>query len=159
MTTDTQWQQLATALRELHRTLMERARREYEREHVVTLTPGELLRLLTTDEAFAWLRSLSEFMADLDLLRDSEPQMMQELTGAVRAAVEHFITPPRAGETGDAYAQHYWPAVQDDPSVAIAHAEVKRVLASWPPQDVDAADGLHERHRIAEKVRHSRGRD
>src|SRR5215210_5862738 len=131
MTSRTEWHELANALRELHRTLMERGRRDYEREHLVALTPGELLQLLTAGADFEWLRSLSELIVDIDVISDADPQIMEELSGAVRATVDHFITPPATTESTDAFARRYWPYVQDDPHVAIAHAAVKGVVASW----------------------------
>ncbi len=155
MTDTTDWQTLASALRELHRALMEHAQRDYEREHNVALTPVEQLQMLTTHPSFDWLRGLSELMVDIDLLRDAEPPVLAEISPAVRAAVEHFIAAPNPLESGDAFAQHYWPCLHDDPHVAMAHADVKRTLESWPrPQKTDAASLLHERHRLAEKARH-----
>ena len=149
------WPELASALRDLHRALMERARRDYEREHDIKLTQGEQLRLLTTDPFFNWLRGLSELMVDIDLVHEAEAPASAELAPAVRAAVEHFTVPPRPGESGDAFAQRYWPSLHDDPHIAMAHAAVKRALQSWPrPQKTDAASLLHERHRLAEKARH-----
>ena len=155
MTDRADWQNLASALREVHRALMERARRDYEREHKLALGPAEQLRLMTTDPFFDWLRGLSELMVDIDLVRDAEAPDLAELAPAVRAAVEHFIVPPKPPESGDAFAQRYWPYLQDDPHVAMAHAGVKRALRSWPyPEKADAASLLHERHRLAEKARH-----
>ena len=59
---------LAAELRGMHRALIDVARREYEARHEVSLRPPELLRLLTTDDAFAWLRGLSELMTDIDFI-------------------------------------------------------------------------------------------
>jgi len=155
MTDTADWHNLASALRELHLALMERARRDYEREHRVALNPVEQLRLLTTDPFFDWLRGLSELMVDIDLVHDAEPSTVAEILPAVRVAVEHFITVPKPPESGDAFALRYWPYLQDDPHVAMAHAGVKRALESWPrPQNTDAASLLHERHRFTEKARH-----
>jgi hypothetical protein len=151
----THWDKLASALRALHRALMERARRDYEREHLVVLDPGELLRLLTTDAQFEWLRGLSELMVDIDVVREAEPELMDELSTAVRSAVEHFVSAPKTSDSAGAFAQRYWPYIQDDPHVAMAHAGVKQALGAWPrPQNEDAASLLHERHRLAEKARH-----
>ncbi len=148
-------QTLAGALRELHRVLVERARRDYERDHAALLSPGELLRLLTTDPAFGWLRGLSELMVDLDLAGDARPPVLPDLAGTVRGAVEHFITPPKSDAAAHAFAQRYWPYVRDDPHVAMAHAAVKVALAAWPrPEQGDAGSLLHERHLLTEKVRH-----
>lgn len=148
-----EWQKLAGALREVHRTLLERARRDYEREHFVTLSPGELLQLLTTNAEFEWLRGLSELMVDIDLIGDAAPLHRDELATAIRPAVEHLIS--KTPDPATPFARYYWPHVQDDPHVAMAHAGLKNALNAWPqaPQD-NASTLLHERHRLAEKARH-----
>jgi len=147
------WQKLARALRELHRTLMERARRDYESEHGEVLNPGQLLGLLTTDPYFDWLRSLSELMVDIDMARDAEPAVMDELASAIRPAIEHILSSPDATPAGS-FAQHYWPYVQDDPHVAMAHAALKQSIVSWPALDKgNTVKRMGERERLASKVR------
>jgi hypothetical protein len=155
MTDAAGWQKVASALRDLHRALMERARRDYERDHLEVLSAGRLLQLLATDPYFNWLRSLSELMVDIDMVRDAGPALMEELSTAVRPAVEHLTSAPKTTEAAGSFAEHYWRYVQDDPHVAMAHAAVKQALASWPlPAEADAATLLHERHRLAERARH-----
>lgn len=162
-----QWKALASALRALHRALMENARLDYERERGVKLNPAELLRLLTGDAHFSWLRGLSELMVEIDIIMDAGSQVMTEMEAAVRQAVEHFVvaaapatTNPDTGyldvaASGDAFAQRYWPRMHSDPHVAMAHAAVKQSLAAWPPtEQSDAASRLHARHLLAEKARH-----
>ena len=149
------WEKLASALRELHRALLERARRDYERDRGIAINPGQLLQLLATDPYFAWLRSLSELMVDIDMLRDAGPALMDELSSAVRPTVEHFLSPPKTAPATGSFAERYWPYLQDDPHVAMAHAGVKQAIAAWPmPENADEASLLHERHRLAEKLRH-----
>lgn len=151
------WQRLTAALRELHRALIERARRDYESEHLESLGAGRLVQLLATDPHFAWLRPLSELMVDLDMARDAGPALTDELSSAVRPAVEHVIAISSTANTPDGFVEHYWWYVQDDPHVAMAHAALRQALASWPAaEQVDAAASLHERHRLAEKARHRR---
>jgi hypothetical protein len=155
MADQTDWQRLASSLKELHRALTERARRDYERERPVALKPAELLQLLATDPYFDWLRGLSELMVDVDAVRDSGPRLMDELSTAVRPAVEHFIAAPKESEPDNTFTQRYWPYVQDDPRVAMAHAGVKQALVAWPrPIREDAASLLHARHLLTEKARH-----
>jgi len=142
---NTQWNALARALRELHGALVERGRTDYLREKQIggDIRPAELLRLLTTDPYFEWLRSLSELMVEIDVIheRAEDTQALDELAKAVRGAVEFFITAPVAGAPATPFAQHYWPYVQDDPHVAIAHGTLKRILASWPaPDDASLRD-------------------
>ena len=155
MTDTADWQKLARALRELHRALLEHARRDYERDHFLTLGAGELLQLLTTNADFEWIRSLSELMVDLDLIHDAAPLHSDELTTTVRAAVEHVLSAPKTPDLASPFARHYWAYVHDDPHVAMAHAGVKQAIAAWPrPPQNDTASLLHERHRLAEQVHH-----
>lgn len=150
--TEADWQGLTNGLRELHRTLVETTRREYERSHLVTLAPGELLQLLTANPEFEWLRSLSELMVDLDLVRGAAPSDDDNITASVRAAVEHLLS--NAQEPAGLFAQRYWPYVHKDPHIAMAHGAVKQALSAWPPPQMDTTTLLQERHRLAEKARH-----
>ena len=120
---------LARALRELHRTLMERARRDYERVNLTVVSSGELLKLLTTGEEFAWLRELSELMADIDVVRDTDTPERDEAAYSVRSAVDHLFASPDADTP---FARRYWPFIHDDPNVAIAHAAVRQALNAFP---------------------------
>jgi len=146
------WQKLTNALRELHRTLVETARREYEGAHLVELGAGELLQRLTSDAEFAWLRGLSELMVDLDLVHDAAPPDQGNIEPAVRAAVEHLLSNART-LSGD-FAQRYWPYVHDHPQIAMAHGAVRQALSAFPPAPSDTSTMLQERHRLAEKARH-----
>lgn len=124
-----QWNALARALRDLHKSLLEQARRDYQREHLrMDVPPGELLHLLMTAPEFDWLRGLSELMVEIDSMRDDEPELLEGLTSSIRTAVERFITPPREGHTPNAFAQRYWQYLHQDPHVAMAHAAVKQAL-------------------------------
>ena len=147
-------ERLARTLRELHHALVVRARTDYLREHSVIgdIGPGELLRLLTSDPYFEWLRSLSELMADIDALGDRDDYHELVRSGAIRAAVEHLVAPPGPSEAPSAFAERYWPYVQDDPHVAMAHGEVKRALSTLPaPEKADR--GSLSAHRQAVRAR------
>ena len=150
------WNVLARALRQLHSALLQRARADYMREHGRTeeVGPGELLMLATRDESFAWLRSLSELMTDLDYLRD-EPAMAQghELRAAVRGAVEELITPSGGQEAADSFAARYRKHLEE-PEVTVAHAAVKQALAGWPePRGAGRGEVAQHRQRQGEQRR------
>jgi hypothetical protein len=149
MTDPARFDTLARALRELHRTLMERARRDYERTHITIVNPGELLQLLTTHGDFAWLRELSELMADIDIVRDAQSDVIEAMTAAVRPAVEHLLGGP---DVSSAFAQRYWPYVHDDPHVAMAHAAVKQALNAWARGE-DAVSSSDRRRELGEQAR------
>ncbi|MBS0327878.1 MAG: hypothetical protein JSS46_15215 [Proteobacteria bacterium] len=144
---------LGRGLTALHRSLVERARRDFEREQHALFGAGELLRLLTSDPHFAWLRSLSELIVDLDVFLEVAPGPGDDDAAAVRAEVERLISPDpnTEGSLGERYREY----VLDDPAVAIAHAEVRQALLRLPdPRDVDEAAVLHARHQFREANRH-----
>lgn len=132
------------ALAELHRRLVEAARIAYEKEHGRVSGPGELLRLLTQHEHFAWLRQLSELLADLDALAGEPPT--SELGAAARGAAEALVMPPADPHE---FWRRYSPLLQEHAEVAVAHGEVRRLLATLPSPSVDGARLLRERHQQA----------
>jgi hypothetical protein len=135
------WNSLTKSLRQLHRALVQSARREYVRTHQLPgeLGPGELLMLLTTDGSFAWLRSLSELMAEIDELAD-EPSSLDngEVCAAVRGAVEALIAPVAEAAPGS-FAELYWQYLHEDPDVAMAHVAVKQLIRTWPAAEQQPA--------------------
>lgn len=142
------WNALARALRKLHGVLLQRARDDYARTHGggQRIGPGELLMLATRYESFAWLRSLSELMTDIDYLRDdADTRQDDKLRGAVRGAVESLLQPPPDGEPAGLFAQRYWPLVNTDPEVTMAHAAARQALQGWPVVPGAGASDLAER--------------
>jgi hypothetical protein len=143
-------QELASELRVLHKALMRAGQAAYEAAHGPLTGTSQLLRLLVEDPAFAWLRPLSELMADLDALLELGERLTDEEARAVRAEVEHLLSP--AGSA-------IWPALtahlQAHPDVATAYARVRQRLLALPtPVQTDAAEALHAQHRWAELRRH-----
>jgi len=148
---------VAAALRALHRVLAERTRRDVEAERQTVIQPGAWLSMLTRDPQFAWLRSLSELMVDLDVFLEADPAPAEDDAASIRAEIERLIAPSTVPGTESAFAQHYWRYVHDEPNVAVVHGEIRQALDRLPePADVDEDDALHERHRWAE-VRRNRG--
>jgi hypothetical protein len=148
---------LGSALRTLHRALVARARHEFEQERHAILGAGELLQLLTSDPHFAWLRSLSELIVDIDVFLEADPAPTDDEASAVRAEVQRLMSPIPKGASDPDFATRYWKYVHDDPHVAIAHGEVRQTLDRLPePTDVDEARTLHERHRWTEVRQHRR---
>ena len=148
------WERLARALREMHSALVVRARTDYLREHAIDgdISPGELLRLLTSDPYFEWLRSLSELMVDIDAVSDQDDHQALVQSGTIRAAVEYLVAPPAPSDPPSAFAKRYWPYVQDDPHVGMAHGELKRALSTWPAAEKTDRRSLSD-HRIAVRER------
>jgi len=140
---------LAVELRVLHKALLQPARARYEELHGPVPGTLQLLQLLVQDPSFAWLRRLSEVMADLDEMIDTGAPTEDE-QGAVRRELEQLLSP--AG--GDLWTT-ITAALQDHADVATAYARVRQLLLRLPPAPpADEAAALHARHRWAELRRH-----
>jgi hypothetical protein len=125
---------------------MERARRDYEDERGVSLGPGQLLNLLVTDAHFSWLRALSEVMVEIDVIAEGEESLKDEAAGAVRAVVENLLAVARPGDNTSPFSDRLWPYVREDPHIAMALADVKRSLQSWPAAaKIDASAWMDQR--------------
>jgi hypothetical protein len=125
----------ATALREVHRVLVQAVRAAYEREVGPAGGPGQLLRLLTEDPYFAWLHPMSELIVDLDSLLAQE-MLPQGTVAGVRQEIDRLT---RAG--GSPFWDRYAPFLQSDTDVVMAHAHLRRAINALP----EAAEGVHQR--------------
>ncbi|MFC3106375.1 hypothetical protein ACFQAT_26620 [Undibacterium arcticum] len=117
---------LNRALRELHQALVKVARHEYEKEWG-QVDPGQLLQLLTRHPQFDWLHQLSEFMVDIDEILDNEMVSkadMRTIFAQAKSMLSQSVTEPSD------FSTHYFEAMHGDPAIVMAHANVRRVLAS-----------------------------
>jgi len=119
---------LSGRLLRLHKILLERERHAYEQRHGA-VPAGALLRLVLDDEQFAWLRTLSALIAQIDAAVDAdEPIAHEHAQRAFREA--HRLL--KSGGDGD-FQGRYRAALQESPDVVMAHADVSRVLPPPPP--------------------------
>ena len=73
-----------------------------------------------------WLRPISALVVQIDELLDAdEPATGADARGLL-AEARTLLTP---AEEGNGFAANYYEALQRDPGVVLAHAEVSRVLA------------------------------
>ncbi|MGE5090547.1 MAG: hypothetical protein ACM3OH_00105 [Bacillota bacterium] len=123
--TTEQLRELRHALLRLHKALVDSERVTYERVQGRVATKGELLQLVIHDSWFVWLRPVSELIVRLDgLLEGDEPTIASEGPSVV-GEVRELLTP---AEGGPGFATHYFEALQRDPAVVLAHADVMRAL-------------------------------
>jgi hypothetical protein len=119
--------ELRNGLLSLHKTLLDSERAIYERDIERIGSSGELLKLVLYDPWFAYLHELSEFVVLIDEALDAE-----EPPGSIDA--ERFIEQSKEllapNETGTGFAKRYFEALQRDPDVVLAHARMRKVLAS-----------------------------
>ncbi len=117
---------LRNKLLHLHRVLLDTERIAYEQVRG-RVTSGELLQLVIEHEQFAWLHRISEIVVQIDeMLQADEPVSLDD----VRNLISHTRTLLVPSELGNAFERKYYNALQREPSVVFAHAEVSGFLAS-----------------------------
>jgi hypothetical protein len=114
---------VASALRPLHRSLVEVTRLEYEAQHGRVPGPGALFNLLVRDPFFAWLRPMSGLMAQLDEVLDDQVPIGGSHVAQMRAQLETLVT-----EGEHPFAVRYLDILQAHPEVVMAHAALRRAL-------------------------------
>ncbi len=117
--------ELREALLKLHKALVESERVTYEQTLGPITSPNHFLQLLTTDPWFAWLHPLSELVVAIDEAMDTEEPMTPVMAEALIKQIRVLLV---ASETGEGFAKHYDDALQRDPDVVLAHADVARLL-------------------------------
>ncbi len=117
---------LRNKLLHLHRMLLDTERIAYEQVRG-RVSSGELLQLVIEHEQFAWLHRISALVVQIDeMLQADEPVSLDDVQNLI-ADVRTLLVP---SEVGNAFARKYYNALQREPGVVLAHAEVSELLAS-----------------------------
>jgi len=117
---------MSRALLRLHKALLDDERLAYERVHGRIASNGAFLQLVLGDPWFAWLRPLSQLMVTVDELDESREPAAPDDVAALLASVRTLLTP---SEEGEGFSRQYYDALQRNPDVGSAHAEVRALLA------------------------------
>ncbi len=116
--------ELRHALLKLHKALVDSERVGYEQTIGKIQSPNHFLQLLTTDPWFAWLRPLSQLIVAMDEALDAEePLTLAKVDALVRQSDLMLVV----SETSEEFSGHYYQALQRDPDVVLAHAEVVKL--------------------------------
>jgi len=110
----------------LHKTLLDRQRLWYERDHGRLESGGQMLQLLAYDPAFAWLRVLSALIVQIDERLDDKDQPLT--SAGARTLLDEARGVIVGKEGGDEYQQAYTRALQESPDAVIAQSKVARLL-------------------------------
>ncbi|HJU04645.1 MAG TPA: hypothetical protein VJ692_05785 [Nitrospiraceae bacterium] len=116
---------LRQGLLNLHKTLLESERVAFERFRGRVASSGEFLQLVITDPWFAWLHPLSELVVQIDEALDADDPLTVGDVNDLLGRVQRLLTP---SEEGNGFEKHYYDALQRDPDVVLAHAEVAKVF-------------------------------
>jgi hypothetical protein len=117
--------ELREALLRLHKALIESERVGYEKTFGRIASPYQFWQLLTNDAWFAWLRPVSQLVAAMDEMLDTKVALTATGADALAARARSLLVAV-AGDDG--FSGHYDEALQRDPDVVFAHAEVARCL-------------------------------
>jgi hypothetical protein len=116
--------ELRGTLLDLHKSLMDAQRVRYEKEHGRIQTPNEFLGLLLEHPTFAWLRTLSALIAQLDeWLEEKEERSdadLQSIMNTLRSLI--------ATDGPPTFSKSYWEIVNDVPEVLVNHVKLSRQL-------------------------------
>ena len=129
--------ELRRLLLQLHKTLIDWQRAEYEAAHG-RLQTTQLLNVMFNDPAFAWLRSMSGLIVRIDETLDPPRRSSQDderaeagtsESGPLVAAARELVAP----EAGSPYAQRYHAALQELPDAVLAHRDLVMLLKLQRP--------------------------
>jgi hypothetical protein len=110
----------------LHKLLLDTERIRYEQVRG-QISNSELLQLAIDHDQFAWLHRLSELIVQIDELIHFDEPVTSEAIAALIADVQILLTPD---EVGNDFAVKYDMALQRNPDVVLAHADVVTLLAT-----------------------------
>lgn len=121
---------LRQALLTLHKALVDSERISYEQIVGNITSPNHFLQLLTRDPWFAWLQPFSQLIVSIDETLDAkEPLTAMTVEALVKETRQILV----ASEAGQGFSRHYFDALQRDPDVVLAHAEVTRHIRRRKP--------------------------
>jgi len=117
--------EMRTRLLNLHKVLLDDTRAAYEMDRGHVRSNASLLQLVINDPWFAWLHPLSELVVRIDEVLQPDAPATEADGGVLLDHVARLLSP---GQHGGRFAERYYEALQRQPAVVVAHAEVRRIL-------------------------------
>ncbi|WP_244912177.1 hypothetical protein [Burkholderia aenigmatica] len=117
---------IRTALLDLHRTLVELERREYEKTHGHQ-SAGDFLQVMAFDDSMKWLEPLSRLIVMLDEALDQEGEL--ELTPTVVVARTRELLKLDRAST-DAFATRYLYHFDNSADLAVDHTALLKLIGN-----------------------------
>jgi hypothetical protein len=116
---------MRTRLLTLHKVLLDDAKAAYELDRGRVPSNATLLQLVINDPWFAWLHPLSELVVRIDEVLHADAPATEADGSILLDEVGRLLSPAEGGEV---FARRYYEALQRQPAVIVAHAEVRRIL-------------------------------
>jgi hypothetical protein len=118
------------ALLTLHKALVDSERVGYEQTIGPIKSPNHFLELLMKDPWFVWLQPLSKLIVSMDTALDAKEPPDDAAVETLLKEAWILVSP---SETGEGFSHHYFDALQRDPNVILAHAEVTKLFGRQKP--------------------------
>lgn len=119
----TRLRDLRLRLLDLHKSLLEMERQDFEKMFG-RVTTGELLQLVINHAQFGWLRMISALVVEIDeILNQEEPVTLSDFEVLISQAGLLFTS---AGSAE--FKTKYQSALQREPAVVMAHANLMQLL-------------------------------
>lgn len=141
-------QALSQTLQQIHFHIL-----EVERQFTPGVAGLELFNLLAKDPAWAWLRSISSLVADIDHVLATGAELTDREGAAVAAQVRGLLFGEGDLRNED-FLGRYRPLLQMSASLASTHGELKRLLDGIPRESENESERLHARHLWAMRCKH-----
>lgn len=119
--------ELHDALLHLHKVLLDSERAVYEATVGPIRSPNHFFQLLTADPWFAWLRSISQLIVAIDETLDAKEELTSVSVDTVMSQSVFLLIP---AQSGGEFGERYVAALQRDPRVVLAHAQVAKRIGS-----------------------------
>ena len=119
--------ELHSALLRLHKALLDSERSVYEKNVGPIQSPNHFFQLLTTDPWFAWLRPISQLIVAIDETLDAKEPLARGDVDAIMNQSVFLLVPAKSG---DQFGERYVAALQRDPRVVLAHAQVAKRIGT-----------------------------
>lgn len=120
--------QIRPELLRLHKALLESERVVYEQANGPIANSGEFFRLVVDDDAFSWLRPISQFIVQIDELLDlrKKDTVDPESASILLEKARLMLKPNKDSLTP--LGERYFQAIQRDPKIALMHADISQSL-------------------------------
>ena len=113
----------------VHGALLEATRRDYERDFGRVSDAATLLKVVTSEPAFAWLRPLTAVIADADALLADPGRLPPGHARVLLTAIGDLL---HADVEGTPFQRKYCAVIQASPDVAVTHGRAVGQLRSVP---------------------------
>jgi hypothetical protein len=125
-----------------------------ERRFGAQQSPLAMLRQITDDPEWQWLRPLYQLIADIDHAAHEGDLPATEVAavGGHALALLSGVGAP----IEQLFLDRYRALLQTDPEVAIAHSAALQALRNLPSEPESEAERLHARHQWAMRCKHRR---